>query len=154
VTEFGFGAVAGAVYFAEFEKLFPLGDCVVITVNVPQELPLQPGPLSAQASDVLGFELGTGVIVATIVAVPAAGTLEGAESCKEKLLVMATVAEICLEGSATLCAVSVALAGGGRVCGAVYLPLLSTVPHPLAHAGPARLHRIEVSGCPLLVTVA
>jgi len=154
VTEFGLGAVAGAVYVAEFEKLLPPVDCVVMTVNVPQELPLQPGPLSAQASDVLGFEPGTGVIVATIVAVPAAGTLEGAESCKEKLLVMATAAEICFEGSATLCAVSVALAGEGRICGAVYLPLASTAPHPPTHAGPERFHRIEASGCPLLVTVA
>jgi hypothetical protein len=146
--------VAGAVYVAEFEKLLPPADCVVMTVNVPQELPLQPGPLSVQASDVLGFEPGTGVIVVTIVAVPAAGTPEGAESCKEKLLVMATAAEICFEGSATLCAVNVALAGVGRICGAVYLPLASTAPHPLAHATPERLQRIAVSGCPLLVTVA
>jgi hypothetical protein len=146
--------VAGAVYIAEFEKLLPPADCVVMTVNVPQELPLQPGPLSAQDTDVLGFEPGTGVIVATIVAVPAAGTLAGAESCKEKLLVMATAAEICFEGSATLCAVSVALAGAGRVCGAVYFPLASTAPHPLVHAGPERLQRMVISGCPLLVTVA
>jgi len=110
VTVLGLGAVAGAAYVA---------DCVVTTVNVPQELPLQPGPLSAQASAVLGFEPGTGVSVATIVAVPPAGTLDGAESCSEKLLVMVTAAEICFEGSATLCAVSVALAGEGRVCGAV-----------------------------------
>jgi hypothetical protein len=119
VTVFGLGAVAGAVYVAEFEELLPPADCVVITVNVPQELPLQPGPLSAQDSDVLGFEPGTGVIVATIVAVPAAGTLDGAESCNEKLLVMDTTVETCFEGSATLCAVSVALAGEGRIRGAV-----------------------------------
>ncbi len=110
-----------------------------MTVNVPQELPLQPGSLSAHDSDVLGFESGTGVIVATIVADAPAGTLEGAESCKEKLLVIATGAEICFEGSAALCAVSVALAGAGRICGAVYLPLASTAPHPLAHAAPERL---------------
>jgi hypothetical protein len=146
--------VVGAVYVAEFEKLLPPWDCVVITVSVPQELPLQPGPLSAQDSDVLGFEPGTGIIVATIVADAPAGTLAGAESCKEKLLVMATAADICFEGSATLCAVSVALAGEGRICGAVYLPLVSTAPHPPAHAGPERLQRIAVSGCPLLVTVA
>jgi len=45
------------------------------------------------------------------VAVAPAGTLAGAESCREKLLVMATATEICFEGSATLCAVNVALAG-------------------------------------------
>lgn len=91
----------------------------MITVNIPQELPLQPGPPNAQDSAGLGFEPGTGVIVATIVAVPPTGTLEGAESCSEKLLVMDTTAEICFEGSATLCAVSVAIAGEGRVRGAV-----------------------------------
>ena len=50
---------------------------------IPQELPLQPGPLSAQDSAVLGFEPVTGLTVATIVAVPPAGTLDGAESCNE-----------------------------------------------------------------------
>jgi len=115
----GLGAVPGAVYFAESATEFPLVDCVVTTINVPQELPLQPGPLSAQDSAGLGFEPGTGVKVATIVAVPPAGTLDGAESRNEKLLVMDTTTEICFEGSATLCAVSVALAGEGRLRGAV-----------------------------------
>ncbi len=109
----------GAVYVAEFVIGLPPTDCVVTAVNVPQELPLQPGPLSAQARVALGFESGTSVSEAIIVAVPPAGTLEGAESCNEKLLVMATAAEICFEGSATLCAVSVALASEGRVRGAV-----------------------------------
>jgi hypothetical protein len=94
-------------------------DCLVTTVNVPQLLPLQPGPLSAQASTVLGFEPVMGVMVATIAAVAPAGTLDGAESCNEKLLVMATAVETCFEGSATLCAVSVAVAGDGRIRGAV-----------------------------------
>lgn len=103
---------------------------------------------------VLGFEPGTGVIVATIVAVAPAATLDGAESCNEKLLVMVSAAEICFEGSATLCAVKVTVAGEGSVCGAVYVPMASTEPHPLAQAAPERLQRIEVSGCPLVVTVA
>ena len=87
-------------------------------------------------------------------AVPPAGTFDGAESCKEKLLVMVTAAEICFEGSAALCAVNVVLAGTGRICGAMYLPFASTVPQPLVQAGPERLQRMAVSGCPLLVTVA
>jgi hypothetical protein len=119
VTVFGLGGVPGAVNVAESARGLPLADCVVTTVNVPQELPLHPGPLSAQASAALGFEPGTGVSVATIVAVPPARTLDGAESCNEKLLVMATPAEICFEGSATLCAVSIVLAGEGRVRGEV-----------------------------------
>jgi hypothetical protein len=94
------------VYDAESTMGPPPADCVVTTVKVPQLLPLQPGPLSAQESTVLGFEPGTGTIVATMVAVVPAGTLDGAESCNEKVLVMATTAEICFEGSATLFAVS------------------------------------------------
>jgi hypothetical protein len=119
MTVFGLGAVVGAVYVAESATGLLPANCVITTVNVPQELPLQPGPLSAQVSAVPGFEPGTGVIVATMVVVPPAGTLDGAESCNEKLLVMPTAAEICFEGSAALCAVSVVLAGEGRVCGAV-----------------------------------
>jgi len=119
MTVFGLGAVVGAVYVAESATGLPPANCVVTTVNVPQELPLQPGPLSAQVSAVPGFEPGTGVIVATMVVVPPAGTLDGAESCNEKLLVMATTVDICFEGSVALCAVSVVLAGEGRVCGAV-----------------------------------
>ena len=97
----------------------PPANCVVTTLKIPQEFPLQPGPLSAQASTALGLEPGTGVKVAMIVAVPLVGTLEGADNCNEKLLVMATTVETCFEGSATLCAVSVALAGEGRILGAV-----------------------------------
>jgi hypothetical protein len=98
----------------EFEPV----DCVVTTVSVPQEAPLQPGPLSDQVSTVLGLEFGTGVIVATIVAVPPAGTPDGEVSCSEKLLVMVSAAEICFEASATLCAVSVTFPGEGRIPGA------------------------------------
>lgn len=52
-------------------------------LNTPHEEPLQPGPLSDQASTVLGSELGAGVNVATIVALAPAGTPDGAESCNE-----------------------------------------------------------------------
>ena len=114
---------------------------------------MHPGPLSDQARIVLGLELGTGVSVATIVADPPVGTLDGAESCSVKLLVMVTAADTCFEGSATLCAVSVTLVGDGRIPGAVNVPLASTVPHALGQAAPERLQRMVVSGWPLLVTV-
>src|SRR5260370_15447812 len=130
----------------------PVPACVVTALNTPKEDPLQPGPLSDQASTVLGLELGTGVSVATIVAAPPAGTLDGAESCNEKLLVMVTAADTCFERSATLCAVSVTLAGEARIPGAVNLPLESTAPHALGHAAPERLQRMAVSGSPVLVT--
>ena len=132
----------------------PLPDCVVVTVKTPQEEPLQPGPLRDQESTVLGFELGIGVSVATIVALVPAGTLDGALSCNVKVLVMLTVAETCFEGSATLCAVTVAVAGEGRIPGAVNFPLESTVPHAVGQAVPDKLQRMAVSGCPLLVTAA
>jgi hypothetical protein len=119
VTVFGLGALAGAVYVAESAMELPPADCVVTTLSVPQLAPLQPAPLKDHDTTGLGFEPGTGVSVATIVAVPPTGTLDGAESCSEKLLVIATGMETCFEGSATLCAVSFTLAGKGRVCGAV-----------------------------------
>src|ERR1700676_4419488 len=97
----------------------PPAPCVVTTVSVPQVVGLERGPESDQARTGLGFEPGTGVIVATIVAEPPAGTLCGAVICSAKLLVKLMGADICFEGSATLCAVSVAVAGAGRICGAV-----------------------------------
>ena len=89
-----------------------------------------------------------------MVALAPAGTLDGAESCNAKLLVTVTAAEICLEGSATLCAASVTLAGEGRIPGAVNVPLESTAPHALRHAAPDKFQRTVVSGWPLLVIVA
>lgn len=84
--------------------------------------------------------------MATIVALAPAGTLDGAESCNAKLLVIVTAAEICFEGSATLCAVSVTVAGDGRIPGAVNPPLAYTIPHALGHAVPDKLQRTVVSG--------
>ena len=119
VTALGLGGVGGAVYVAESAVAFPPVDCVVTTVSVPQVAALQPGPESDQEIALLGFDPGTGVSVATMVAVPLVGTLDGAEICKLKLLVMVIAAEPFFEESATLCAVSVALVPEGRICGAV-----------------------------------
>jgi len=152
VTLFGFGAVAGAVYCAETVATFPLCVCVVVPLIVPHEAPPHPGPLSVQAITVLGLEPGMAVSVATIAAVAPTGTVEGAASCSEKLLEIVSAAETCFEGSATLCAVNVTLAGEGRICGAVYVPVASTLPQPFGHAAPDKLHRVEESGCPLLDT--
>jgi hypothetical protein len=124
----------------------PLAVCVVIALKTPQEEPLHPGPLSDHDSTVLGFELGTGVSVAAIVTLFPTGTLDGAESDRAKLLVMDSVAEICFKGSATLCAVTVALAGEGRILGAVNRPPESTAPHAIGHAPPDKLQRMAASG--------
>jgi len=67
--------------------------------------------------------------------------------------VMATATEICFEGSRRLRSQRRA-AGDGRICGAVYLPLASTVPHPPLQAGQRGSSATAVSGWPLLVTVA
>jgi len=119
VTLFGFGAVAGAVYCAGTVTTFPFCVCVVVPLIAPHEAPLHPGPLSVHAITVLGFEPGIAVSVATIAAVAPTGTLDGGESCNEKLLVIVSAAETCFEGSATLCAVNVTLVGEGRISGAV-----------------------------------
>jgi hypothetical protein len=118
VTMFGFGVETGAVYVATACMLFPPVACVVTTLNVPQLAPLQPAPLKDHTSTSLGADPGTGVSVATIVADPPAGTFDGAEICSENVLVTDTADEICFEGSATLCAVSVTLGGDGRIGGA------------------------------------
>jgi hypothetical protein len=97
----------------------PPAPCVVTTVKVPHVVELQPGPESDQERTGLGFDPGTGVSVATIAAVPPVGTLTGAVTCKVKLLVMVIAPDICFEGSATLCAVTVAVAGVGSIPGAV-----------------------------------
>ena len=47
----------------------PPADCVVMTVRIPQALPLQPLPESDQERTALGLELAAGVSVATMAAV-------------------------------------------------------------------------------------
>ncbi len=121
------------------------------TVSVPHVDPLHPLPDNDHASTGLGFEPGTGVNVAMIPAEVPTGTIAGAESDSVKLLTMVSAAEARLEGSATLCAVSVAVAVAGSICGAVKLPLASTAPHPAGHAAPERVQVTPPLGFPLLV---
>jgi hypothetical protein len=104
---------------AEVDIAPPPRAWVVVTASTPQFVPLHPGPESVQESVAAGFEPATGVSVAAMRLEPPEATLEGAESRREKLLVMMAVAKACLEGSATLCAVSVTVAALGKICGAV-----------------------------------
>ena len=134
--------------------MFPPADCWVTAVSTPQDAPLHPVPDSDHAKAWVGLEPGTGLNVAAIVAEPAIGTLAGAEICSVKLLVIVSVAEARLEGSATLCAVSARVAGFGKICGAVKLPFVSTVPHARGHAAPDSVQRTALSGWPLLVMFA
>ena len=151
VIVLGLGAEDGATYVAESAIALPPLDCAVNTVSAPHADPLHPLPDNDHASTSLGFEPGTGVSVAMIPAEVPTGTIAGAESDSVKLLMMVSAAEARLEGSATLCAVSVAVAVAGSTCGAVKLPLASTAPHPLGHAAPERVQVTPPLGFPLLV---
>src|SRR6267142_7051456 len=153
VTMLGVGGVTGAVYVAEVD-MAPPNTWVVTTVSTPQLVPPHPGPEIAQERFGEGFEPATGVSVDVIVPEPPEATAGGAESCREKLLVMVTAAETCLPGSATLCAVRVRVDAAGRNCGAVKLTFASSEPQAAGQAGPEILQRIAAFGCPALVIAA
>jgi len=140
---------AGPVYVAESARGLPLA-IVSSHGQCSQELPLQPGPLSAQASVRWG-STRNGRQRATIVAVPPARRM--ARRVAMKNAGDGRRCEICFEGSATLCAVSVVLAGEGRVRVRRSSRSRPTV-RTHSRTRPKRLQRIVVSGCPLLVTVA
>src|SRR5260370_7847157 len=122
VTVLGLGDVTGAVYVAEVDTAPAPRACVVATTSSPQVVPLHPAPESVQDSVVLGFEPRTGVSVAAMTLEPLEAMLEGAESCREKLLAMVTAAAACLEGSAPLCAATVTLPAPARMSAALQLP--------------------------------
>jgi len=119
VTLFGLGAWFGAVYVALSTIAEPPVACVVTALSVPHDAPEHPVPERDNVSTELGFDPGTGVIVATMVVETPAGKFAGAVSCRVKLLVMLTATEAPFAGSATLCAVSVTLGGAGKIPGAV-----------------------------------
>ena len=100
------------------DPLLALTVCVVTVLSVPQALPAHPDPPTDQLIIELGFDPATGVRVATRTAVADVETVPGALSCNVKWLVTTIPTEVCLEGSATLCAVSVTEAGDGKICGA------------------------------------
>src|SRR5947209_7547594 len=106
VTMFGLGGAGGAVYVAEVD-IAPPTSWVVITVSTPQAVPLHPGPESVQERFGEGFEPATGVSVDAMMPEVPDVTARGAESCREKLLVTVSCADVCFDGSATLCAVTV-----------------------------------------------
>src|SRR6266403_731304 len=153
VTMLGFGGSGGAAYVAEID-MTPPNAWLVTMVSTPQLAPLHPGPEMVQERFVEGFEPAIGVRVEAMVPDPPEATADGAESCREKLLVMVTAAETCLPGSATLCAVRVTADTAGRNCGAMKLPFTSSEPHAAGQATPERLQRIAALGCPALVIAA
>jgi hypothetical protein len=138
----GDGGSGGAVYT-------PLEEIV------PHAAPVQPVPATLQKITRLGFELAAGVSVAAYVAVLPALTGEGPVTERENELVTVIVPVPLLDGSATLTAIREILGGAKRICGAVYVPEESTVPHaPSRHP---LLERIQVTprlGLPAEFTVA
>src|SRR5450631_2975864 len=71
------------------------------------------------------------------------------------VLVTSIVATPLLDGSATLAVVSEMAAGMGRICGAVYAPVESTVPHAApVHPVPETDHVTDRLGLPAEFTVA
>src|SRR5258705_2823822 len=153
VTMLGLGGIGGAAYVAEID-MTPPNAWLVTMVSTPQLVPLHPGPEMVQERVVEGFEPAIGVRVEAMVPDAPEATAGGAESCKEKLLVMVTAAETCLAGSAALCAVMVSVDAAGRNCGAVKLPFASSEPQAAGHATPEILQRIAAFGCPALETAA
>src|SRR6266852_6462947 len=119
---------------------FPPAVCVVVTIRTPQSVPLRPLTESDQLRLLEGLDPGMGVSVATTACVAPVCTEEGALSCSVKLLVIVTFAEFLREGSAALVAVTVTLAGLGRICGAVYFPLASIAPQLTGQVAPLRDH--------------
>src|SRR5258705_4016399 len=106
VTMLGFGGIGGAAYVAEID-MTPPNACLVRMVSTPQLVPLHPGPEMVQERFVEGFDPTIGVRVEAMMPDPPEATAGGAESCREKLLVMMTAVDACLAGSARLCAVRV-----------------------------------------------
>jgi hypothetical protein len=81
--------------------------------------------------------------------------VEGPVRAREKELVIVMAAVPLLDGSATLTAVSETLGGAIRICGAVYIPEESTVPHAApAQPLPEIIHVTARSGLPAEVNVA
>jgi hypothetical protein len=141
-TVAGDGADAGAVYA-------PLGEIV------PQVAPAQPKPETVQVIARLGLELATGIKVAVKLAVAEVFMEAGPAIVSENELVIVIAAVTLFDGSATLIALMEALGGVVRICGALYIPVGSTVPQAApTHPLPEIIQLIARSGLPPEFTVA
>ena len=141
-TVAGDGANVGAAYT-------PLGEIV------PQVAPAQPKPETVQVIARLGLELATGIKVAVKLAVAEVFTVAGPATVSENELMIVIAAVTLFDGSATLMALMEALGGVVRICGAVYIPVGSTVPQAApTHPLPEIIQLIARSGLPAEFTVA
>jgi len=95
--------------------------------TVPQAAPEQPDPATLQFTARLGFPEPVTVAANCCNAPSSTGAVPG-DTVMEISLITVTVAEALFEGSATLVAVTVRVAGDGMTCGAVYSPAFEIVP--------------------------
>jgi hypothetical protein len=138
----GDGGTAGAVYEPPDEI-------------APQAAPAHPEPETDHEIARLGFELATGTSVATKLAVVPELTDVGPLTVSENELVRVIEAAPLLDGSAMLMAWTETMGGAVSTCGAVYVPVGSTVPHAApAHPFPEMTQLRARSGLPAELTVA
>src|SRR5258708_21159001 len=117
--------------------------------RIPHAFPVHPAPESCHTRARLGFEFCAGKNVAVNCPVAPGATFAGPLTVSPKLLVIWMVATTCFERSAAERAVSVTVAGEGRICGATKFPALSTVPHaPPLHPVPEIVYKTPGSGLP------
>ena len=95
--------------------------------TVPQAAPEQPDPAKLQLTARLGFPVPVTVAANCRSAPSSTGAVPG-NTVSEISLITVTVAAALFEGSATLVAATVRVAGDGMICGAVYSPVFEIVP--------------------------
>ena len=114
-TEFGEGAIVGAVYVAAGDSVEP----ALLGTIKPHAAPVQPGPDKLHATAKFGVEPAADVNAAWNVAAAPELTDAGPEMATVKPLAIVSVTLPLTLVSATLVAVIVALAGCGKFAGAV-----------------------------------
>jgi hypothetical protein len=115
ITEFGDGAIAGAVNVPSGASAEPK----LLLAIKPHVAPEQPGPATLQVTVKFGLEPAAGANVAWNIPAAPEFTDAGPETSSVNPLAMLSVALPLAFASATLVAVIVALAGCGRIAGAV-----------------------------------
>jgi hypothetical protein len=124
-------------------------------VMVPHTGGAQPVPAMLQKIARAGFEFAAGVIVAAYVAEVPASTDAGPSMETENVLLRFTETVAVLEESAALTAIRLADGGVGSICGAVYVPLESTLPQAApAQPLPESTHVTDRFGVPAEFTEA
>jgi hypothetical protein len=135
----GDGAMNGAVYVACPPE--------PTTTIVPHAAPVQRVPEMLQEITGLGFDPAAGTSAAANPALLALETADGPLSVSVKSAVSEITTVLFFDGSATLEAINVTVAGEGSAWGAVKTPFESTLPQLMSeHPGPLTAHTTAVVG--------